>query len=141
MSWAHYIAKDEIKDVVVKQHIDASDDDLDAYFTETDDYLVDLAERLGILEADIHVDTGGQVTAYILRRLLACFFCKRVCEDKAGVNNVESAPEMDKYYVKASAYSKQVSDLTEDITPEILTGDVDEMGDRASHQCDTIYRS
>jgi hypothetical protein len=139
--WTHYIERADISDEVVKQFITADEDSLDAYFTETDDYLEDIAETLQVNADDIDVDSGGQVKSYIVKRFCIVFLCMRVCQDKAGKNNVEVSPDMDKYSYKYAIYTKELAELTKSLTPEVLAGDVDEAADRATQQTNYLFRS
>jgi hypothetical protein len=141
MSWAHYITKESIVDNIVKAFLTANTNALDAYFTEADDYLEDFAQTLGVYADDIDTDVGGQATAFLVRRFCLVFLCMRVCQDKAGTNNIDSSPDMDKYYVKYNMYLKELSEVTKQITPEVLMNTVNSIKDRATTQGTFLFRS
>lgn len=141
MSWEHYIARADITDNVIKIFIDKDEDSLDAYFAETDSYLEDVAEQLGVPTADIAVDDEGLVSPFIVKRFCIAYLCMRVCQDKASTNNVEVSPELDKYYVKYDLYKKEVIDLRKQLTPEVLVANVNSVGDRAEDQTSYLFRS
>jgi hypothetical protein len=141
MSWDHYINRADITDNVIKIFIDKDADSLDGYFTETDAYLEDVAETIGVSASNISVDVGGQVIPFIAKRFCIAYLCMRVCQDKASTNNVESSPDMDKYYVKHNMYYRELIELKKQLTPEVLVADVNSIADRASEQTSYLFRS
>jgi len=141
MAWAHYIERADITDNVIKIFIDKDEDSLDGYFEETDNYLEDIAQLLGVPTEDIAVDGTGQVTPFIVKRFCIVFLCMRVCQDKASTNNVETSPELDKYYVKYDLYKKELVELRKELTPEVLIANVNSIADRASEQTSYLFRS
>lgn len=136
-----YILRADITDNIVKIFIEKDADSLDGYITEADGYLNDIAQQLGVATSEIAVNAGGQVTPFIVKRFCVCYVCMRVCQDKASTNNVETSPELDKYYVKYELYRKELVDLRKELTPEVLTDTVNSVGDRAADQTSYLFRS
>jgi hypothetical protein len=141
MSWEHYITHDDITDNVVKLFITKDDDSLDGYFAEADDKLNDLAQMIGVQTESIDVDAEGQIVPFLCKRFLIAYLCMRVCQDKASTNNVETSPDLDKYYIKYNLYKNELAELQKEITPEVLTGTVNSISDRGSEQTNYLFRS
>jgi hypothetical protein len=126
-----YIAAGDVTDKVLNQF------DLSSYITESDSELDDLAEELGVRDA---TDIEDSPLHYKAKRFLIAFVCMRVAQDNMGVNNVE-VPEVEKYVIKYNVYRKEYSKLKGEITAPMLTGDVDEMRDRAGVGTGILFRS
>lgn len=118
-----YIAFANITDTVVSS---LGSPVLAAYITESDSAVNDLAETLGVDSDDI---ADGDDLHFKVKRYAISYVCMRVCQDKMGVNNNEMA-DLDKYKIKYDLYKKEVDNLSEAISAEMLTGDVDEPRDR-----------
>lgn len=123
-----YITDDDITDAVVKAFLLVGGE-LDAYHTETDAWFVEFAARKGVSSSSsIDVDDNGAVENFTIKRLLIAYFCMRVCEDKAGKNNVDIS-EAEKYVYKAEHFAKRVKDLSGLVTYSLITGTEAERAD------------
>ena len=100
--------------------------DLEPYLEEADGEIDDLAQRLGVSSTDI--DTNP--LHYKVKRYGVVYILQRLCQDKIGTNNPE-LPEIEKYMVLYGIYHKEYENLKSEISVEMLTGDVDEIRDRA----------
>lgn len=115
-----YISRTDITDNI------ASDFDLTAYITESTNEINDLAQRNGVSVDDIETDP----LHYKVKRYAVCFALMRLCQDKMGTNNVDISA-LEKYTIKYDMYMKELKLLREQITYEVLTGEIDELRDRA----------
>ena len=123
-----YIANSDITDVLVSQ-FSAS---FTTYNTLTDLQMVDIAEQVGVTDSDdIDTDDSGYVSSFFIKQYLVAWFCMRLLFDKMGINNTDFA-ETEKYRVKYEYYKSIVKDKEKKITYEMVTGNVDEIGDRSS---------
>ena len=129
----HYISSSDVTDKVVSAFDVAAA--LEGYYTETDNEVNDLAEKLGITDAD---DIATPLH-HKLKRFAVTFFCMRVCQDKAGVNNVDMMG--DKYAAKYDIYRKENAALRTEVTYEMFVGDVEDAGDRSSTGTAIILRN
>jgi len=138
----HYIARADITDNVIRAFITASAASLDDYLEEADNFLEDLAQQLNVATASISTTgTPARVDVWVVKRLLIAYVCMRVAQDKAGTNNVETSPDLDKYYVKYDVYEKEVVKLKKQVTPEVLQDTVNDIGDRAQDQTSYLFRT
>lgn len=122
-----YIATTDITDVLVNQFSSS----FSTYHTLVDAQMIDLAEQVGVDEDDIDTDDDGYVSAFFVRQYLVTWFCMRLLFDKIGINNV-GIEEQEKYRVKYEYYKGLVENKETRITREMITGNVDEIGDRSS---------
>lgn len=123
-----YIATTDITDVLVNQFTSS----FSTYHTLTDSQMVDIAEQIGVTDSDdISTDDDGYVSSFFIRQYLVAWFCMRLLFDKMGINNVEFA-ETEKYRVKYEYYMAIVKYKEKRITHEMITGNVDEVGDRSA---------
>lgn len=111
---AHYIAVADIPDKVITAFPLETPID---YLQEADDELNDVAEKMGVDADDIETSP----LHYKAKRYLICYVCMRVCQDKAGVNAVDSTN--DKYYAKYDMYQKEVARLRPELTAGVLTSE------------------
>lgn len=108
---------------------------LQNYLTKADAAIIDLAEELGVRTvADIKSDP----LHFKVKRYGEVFIYARICSDFMGTNNV--AILEDKYFVKGSKYEKELAQLKDEITREMLTGSVNQISDR-SVGCGIIFRT
>jgi hypothetical protein len=114
-----------IKPEDIKSNI-ATGFDLSGYLDETDDEMVDMAERLGVRTV---TDIQNAPLHYRIKRYLIEFLLTRLCEDKAGTNNPDTV-EFDKYFALAEYHRRRGNELKNGITAEMVTGEVNEIGDR-----------
>lgn len=123
-----YISSDDVTDVLVRQFLTS----FSTYHTLTDSQMVDIAEQLGVTDSDdIDTDDDGYVSSFFIKQYLVAWFCMRLLFDKIGINNV-SIDDQEKYSVKYEFYRNIVEKKERRITREMITGDVDEVGDRSS---------
>jgi hypothetical protein len=115
-----YIIRTDITDNI------ASDFDLTPYIDEAENEINDLAQRNGVATADIETDP----LHYKVKRYAVCFALMRLCQDKMGTNNID-IPSLEKYSIKYDIYLKELKHLREEITYEVLTGNILELRDRA----------
>ena len=118
-----YITQSDITDNIVG--FDDARFDLKPYLAETDKELVDLADRLGILEDDIEDDP----LHFKIKRYGICYCLMRLCQDKSGTNDVEVL-EQDKYLVKYNMYKNECESLRPQITPSMFDGSESTIKDR-----------
>lgn len=100
---------------------------LTSYLTEADNELYDLAESFGVYDTD---DIETDPLHYKVKRYLVAFVCMRVAQDKSGVNNTET-PDIEKYRIKYLDYKREVDKLRSQISQPMITGNVDQIKDRA----------
>jgi hypothetical protein len=62
----------------------------------------------------------------------------RLCQDKMGTNNID-LPELEKYNIKYQMYRKELAQLKDLITYEMITGNINALRDRAV-QTGIIFR-
>ena len=92
-----------------------------ACVTYADTLAVDLAEQLGILEADIATPIHTAFNDY-----LTYAFYERLFLEASGVNEEEE----EKYLEKAGIYEGKKNKAKIEVTPEIITKTVCDRGDR-----------
>jgi hypothetical protein len=124
----HYIERADIKDRIIEGF------DLSEYLTETNAQLQDLAESLGVDSTDIETDPLHNT----IKRFCVVYTVMRLCQDKAGANNVEIS-ESEKYAFKYQVYRKEFEDLRGRISAEMICGQVSSIRDRATNT-GTLYR-
>jgi len=122
MAVSVYFTADDIKDNVLGEFVTADDNE---YLLEGDLEVIDQAERLGIrntdqIEAPLH---------YKFKRYGIAFICRRIAQDKMGTNNVELA-EIEKYSVKYEVYSREEDRLRQQLSYEMITGNITQIRDR-----------
>lgn len=131
-----YIADADITDLLANQF----STDFPTYHSLSDNKLIDLGVQLGVMEtADFAVDGSGYISSWYIKQYIVAWFCMRLFLDKMGLNNI-SLPEMEKYNVKYTFYKKEVSEKESRITRQMLTGDVENISDRAKFT-GFLYRS
>ena len=109
--------------------------DLEPYIEEADSEIDDLAERLGVRDtADIETNP----LHYKIKRYAIAYILMRLCQDKAGTNNVD-AIESDKYAALYSMYRQEVETARPQISVEMYTGTVNSTRDRATSS-GALYR-
>lgn len=126
-----YIVKTDITDNV----INGFDCSLPEYLTETDAELVSLAESLGVISTEIQ----SAPLHRIIKRYAICYTLMRLCQDKAGTNDVEITIETDRYMVKYRMYRDECEELRPQISREMFIGSISEIRDRAAVS-GTLYR-
>jgi hypothetical protein len=94
----------------------------DTYLKDTDNYIQDVALRLGLTTADIKVPL-----TFTAKKLALAFLCKSIAQDKIGVNVQANGygVEVDLYKVKWTIWNKEFERLEPMVTAEVLTGDAD----------------
>ena len=125
-----YITASDISDTIASGFNLSSPYD---YLTETDNEVNDLAEQLGV-----STDSISTPLHYKIKRYAIVFCVMRLCQDKMGKNNPD-LPEIEKYKIKYDQYAKELTQLRQEITYEMYTGEVDEIRDRAAVS-GTLYR-
>lgn len=110
----------------VKANI-ASGFELDDYLSESDSEVEDLAEKLGVRNP---LDIETEPLHYKIKRYAVVFVLMRLCQDKIGTNHVELT-DLEKYTVLYNMYSKELQTLRSEISIEMITGQVNEIRDRA----------
>jgi len=123
-----YISSDDITDNIV------SGFDLSAYLTESYKEIEDLAEEKGVRTS---TDIASPLH-YKMKRYAICFVIMRLCQDKCGTNNVD-IPELEKYVIKYNMYRKELAQLKDLITFEMITNSINSLRDR-SIQTGIIFR-
>ena len=122
------ISRSDIKDTIIGQF------DLADYLTETNDAVIDLAESLGVCEDCIDDDPIHNT----IKRYAIAYCLMRLCQDKMGTNSTDM-PEQDRYFVKYNIYKNEAEQLRKHITYEMMTGNVQDIRDRAIVS-GTMYR-
>ena len=115
---------------------------IEGYFTEVDAEINDIAEQLG-LSSSSEIDTDYKDTGrihYKLIRFGVAYLLFRMFFDRAGVNDVETDPNIEKYYFKANAYNNLQQKLRGQITLEMFTDTVTSTASRTSYSA-VIIRS
>jgi hypothetical protein len=123
-----YISSDDITDNIVAGF------DLSAYLTEAFKEIEDLSEEKGVRDSD---DIASPLH-YKMKRYAICFVIMRLCQDKMGTNNLD-IPELEKYVIKYNMYRKELAQLKDLITFEMITGNINALRDRAV-QTGIIFR-
>jgi hypothetical protein len=121
MPESKYITYEDIKAKVAEGF------DLTDYLEESDSEVEDLAEKLGVRNPD---DIETDPLHYKIKRYAVVFVLMRLCQDKIGSNSVEIA-DLEKYTVLYNMYSKELQTLRSEISIEMVTGQVNEIRDRA----------
>lgn len=125
---ATYLTADDIKSNLVRGFTIAE------YLTEGDSEIVDLAERLGVRNTD-QISTPLH---YKIKRYAVVFVLMRIAQDHIGSNSAE-VPDMEKYVVLYNMYARELQALRSQISIEMMTGNVNEVRDRAINTA-TLYR-
>jgi hypothetical protein len=115
-----YITIADIKSNLISK-VDVSD-----YIIESDEEVNDLAEKLGVY------DTTEIATPvhHKLKRYAIVFVLMRVAQDRIGTNSPDVSVE--KYAALYEMYTAEYKDLAQQITYEMMTGNVCSMVDRVS---------
>ena len=127
MSINTYISSGDITALV------AADFNLTTYLSRVNDAVDILAYSMGIDPSGITGTTHLYVKEYAREYLYANLYL-----DKIGANNTNS-PEQDKYMVLYTIHNKNLEQLRNNITPEILSGNANSPTDFASTVM--IYRN
>ena len=109
---------------------------LQDYILEADDAIEDLAESLGVRDTD---DIETDPLHFKLKRYGVVYILMRLCQDKMGANDV-AIDLTEKYLVQYGVYKKELVALKSEISREMVTGVVNQIGDRAV-QSGYVYRS
>jgi len=130
MSTHRYIDASDIKANVAKGF------ELEEYIEEANDEVEDVAQQVGVYDPD---DIEINPLHYKIKRYAVSFCIMRLCQDKIGTNNVDIA-ELDKYMIQYNLYKKEYEKLRTEITIEMVTGNINEIRDRASVSSGWIFR-
>ena len=106
-----------------------------SYFTEVDNEINDISEQQGIYSTS-EIDTDYKGTGrihYKLIRFGIAYLCYRLFIDRAGVNDNDTDPSLEKYYVKANYYNNEQNKLRGQITKEMFTDAVNTSSDRTAY--------
>ena len=126
-----YISTDDIKANI------ADGFNLQPYLEEADSEIIDVAEQVGVYNID---DIKTNPLHYKIKRYAVTFVLYRLCQDKMGTNNV-ALDELEKYTMLFGIYKKEYEGLRTEITSQMVTGNVNEMRDRATIGTGLIFRS
>lgn len=107
---------------------------LAAKVTASDAEVEDLAERKGVDTTDIETSP----VHYLIKKYAVAWVCMSLCADLAGKNKNDGGLEADIYNQKYKIYKQQVTEYANQITYEVLTGDVDESRERVGPRTGTI---
>lgn len=108
--------------------------DVSEYILEADEEVEDLAEKLGVYDStEIQTDP----VHHKLKRYAVVFVLMRVAQDRLGTNQTDVSIE--KYQALYDMYKAEYKELSQQITTEMVTGNVDAMVERVSST--QIYRS
>lgn len=118
----------------IKSHI-AQGFDLTPYIAEADQEINDLAERLGVRDTS---DIETNPLHFQIKRYAIEYVLFRLCEDKAGIANPDSV-EFDKYMTLTEYHKKRFGEYRSSIGREMITGNVNEIRDRATRTA-VIFR-
>lgn len=124
-----YIKPSDIKSSLIKG-IDITD-----YISEANNEIEDLAETLGVynsseIKRPVHNKVLRYGVVYILMRL---------CQDKIGTNDVQ-VDALEKYTIQYGMYKKELAQIKAEISKEMITGTVDNMGSRSVYS-GVIFRA
>lgn len=109
---------------------------LQDYILEADEEIKDLAEQLGVRNtADI-----ADPLHYKVKRYGIVYILMRLSQDKIGALDLGDMAGLEKYTVSYQMYKKELESLKEGINFEMITGTVNEIGDRAI-QSGNIFRA
>jgi len=128
-----YVAFSKVTDNLVKAFGESA---LATWITEADDHLESVAEEVGVREPD---DIEVSPLHHVLTRYWLAYLGWAVFRDKIGTNNVEIINE--KYLVKFDIYAKMISQLRPQISYEMVTGEINEIRDRATAMSGILFRS
>lgn len=132
-----YILYADITDQVARAFPQAT---IEAYLSEVDAEIVDVAETMGLLESDIDTDYRGTGRVhYKIIRFGVMYLLYRLFEDKMFVNNVDSSQD-EKYYLKMNHYKERADKLRDELTREMYRDQVDGGADRAA-STGILYRA
>ena len=126
-----YLLYADVTDVLVQSFGQTA---VEAYFTEVDNEINDLAEQMGVEITQIDTDykDTGRIHYKVIRFGVA-YLCYRMLYDKAGLNENELSPENDKYYRKGIDYKHIAGALRGEITANMFTDTVTSTSDRAAY--------
>jgi len=125
-----YIDDVDININIIKQF------ELTDYITRADKAVVDIAEELGVRDT---TDIETNPVHWKIKEYAKAFLIVDVCLDKMGTNNVETA-DTEKYLVLYDVWHKRLKELKSEITYPMITGDVNEIRDRASIDSGWLFR-
>jgi hypothetical protein len=117
-----YISTSDVTDKIVDGF------DITPYILEADDAVNDLAETIGVRTT---TDICVAPLHYKVRRYAVEYTLMRFCQDKIAGSNTE-VPESNKYLIGFEMHRKMVDSLVKQITPHMLTGDVNAISDRVT---------
>ena len=106
------------------------------YITRADKAVVDLAEELGVRNT---ADIETSPVHWKLKEYAKAYLIVDVCRDKIGTNNVETR-DVEKYIVTYDIWHKRLKELKSEITYPMITGEVDEIRDRAGIASGRVFR-
>lgn len=109
---------------------------LQDYIIEADQEINDLAEQLGVRDPDDIADP----LHYKVKRYGIVYILMRLSQDKIGALDLGDMAGLEKYTVSYQMYKKELGSLKEGINFEMITGTVNETGDR-SIQCGNLFRA
>ena len=128
-----YIEQSDLTDSIIN---DFSPDILLAKLELSDYAVEDLAEIKGVLSDNIETDP----VHWKLKRYAIYWVYSEICFDFIGKNNVDII-EQEKYYKKYEMYKNSLNEIKLEITPEMITGNVGSIRDRATVSTGTLFRS
>jgi len=111
--------------------------DLEPYLMEADDAIEDLAERLGVREA---TDIETAPIHYKVKRYGIAYALMRMCQDRIAKAQSDTIPEQNKYSIMYGLYRRELKELDGSISAEMMTGDVQQIRDRANNMTAVLYR-
>ena len=110
--------------------------DMTPYILESDEAVEDVAEELGVSDAD---DIETDPMHFMVRRYAITYALMRMCQDALGVANLDN-PQSNKYLVGYNMYREQLNSQRKRISYEMITGQVNATRDRANIMTATIFR-
>jgi len=117
----------DITDNVIKKLINAFGDGRgQAYFEEVDNKIYDIAEKHNTASGEIELTP----IHFVIKRFALYYFCWAVARDYMGTNAGSSPVETEVYNIKMRVYASLWKDLEPTINYEMLTGNIDDSGDR-----------
>lgn len=100
---------------------------LQDYILEADAAINDLAEMVGVRDTS---DIETNPLHFKLKRYGVVYILMRLCQDKVGSNDV-SVDLTEKYFVQYGMYQKELGMIRNEISREMVTGEVNQISDRA----------
>lgn len=122
MSYPPYITADDVTATI------ANGFQLQQYINESNAECQDVAERLGVRDID---DIEVNPVHYKIKRYGVAYLLMRLCQDKAGSNNVDIA-ENEKYLNLYTMYRREVESLRPQLSAEMFLGDISSIAERAT---------